>query len=149
MHALNFVQHFGHTLALPQTNILVDASGRARVAGLGVANFLQSPTPGVDIDRFFHGVAPELVFPQDLGLTNIEATKESDIYALGVLVRGASPVLECPVGELLNGARPSLRFSLGEFRSPTKVELQGFTLCRAVVGLPVLNIQNFPNEYGR
>ena len=78
-------------LILAQTNILVDASGRARVAGLGAA-VLPSAMPGVDIDSFFPGAAPELVGPQHLGLVDTGATKDSDMYAFGVLAWEASPM---------------------------------------------------------
>ena len=51
--------------------------------------------PGVDIDRFFHGAAPELVDPQRFGLTNAGTTKESDAYAFGVLALEVSLTPEC------------------------------------------------------
>ena len=76
--------HFDHALTSAQTNILIDAHGNARIAGLGVA-CLQSATSVVDIDRFFHGAAPELVYPQSSGLIDTGPTKESDMYAFGVL----------------------------------------------------------------
>ena len=41
--------------------------------------------PGVDIDRFFHGTAPELVDPQRFQLTDTGPTTASDVYAFGVL----------------------------------------------------------------
>jgi serine/threonine protein kinase len=104
-----FPPHFGHALTFVQTNILVDASRRARVAGLGVA-FHRSPMPGVEIDRSFYGAAPELVNPQRFGLADGGATKESDVYAFGVLAWEVSPMLECLVGDLLNPARLSLGF---------------------------------------
>lgn len=79
-----FVPQTGHALTFVQTNILVDVRGHARIAGLGEA-FPLSPVPGVDIDRFFHGVAPELVDPESIGLSDTGATKASDVYAFGVL----------------------------------------------------------------
>lgn len=84
-----------HKLIFVQTNILIDAHGHARVAGLGVS-FLSSPVPGVDVDRFFHGTAPELVDPQRFGLTDTRTTKESDVYAFGVMAWEVSPKPECP-----------------------------------------------------
>lgn len=81
----------GHALILVQTNILVDARGHARIAGLGVS-FLLSAMPGVDVDRFFHGAAPELVDPQRFGLTDARTTKASDMYAFGVLAWEVSPL---------------------------------------------------------
>ena len=92
-----------------QRNILVDVGGHARVAGLGVA-CLPSTTPKVDVDRFFHGAAPELVHPQRFGLTDTGATNESDMYAFGVLAWEVSITLECLNGQLFNYARPFLGF---------------------------------------
>lgn len=120
--------HFDRELMSVQTNILIDARGRARVAGLGVA-FLRSAMPGVDIDRFFHGAAPELVDPQRFGVTDTGATKASDAYAFGVLAWEVGLILECLVDELLNGADVFLRFSPAEPRFPMRVGLQGFTRC--------------------
>ena len=74
----------GHGLMFSQTNILVDPEGHARIAGLGAA-LIRAPIPGVDIDRFFHGAAPELVDPQHVGSSSPGVTKASDVYALAVL----------------------------------------------------------------
>ena len=93
----------GPVLILAQTNILVDASGRARIAGFGAA-ILPSAMPGVNIDRFFPGAAPELVDPQRFGLTDTGATEDSDMYAFGVLAWEASP-MRVSRGELSNGMR--------------------------------------------
>jgi len=106
MHKLDFVHgnlkivrlflhpHIDHALTFVQTNILVDAGGHARVGGLAVA-FHPPATPGVEIDMFFHGAAPELVHPQRFGLADTGATKDSDMYAFGVLAWEVSPILEC------------------------------------------------------
>ena len=67
-----------------QTNILIDSGGHARIAGLGTV-LLPSTISGVDIDRFFHGAAPELVDPQRFRLTNARPTTASDVYAFGAL----------------------------------------------------------------
>lgn len=55
-----------------------------------------SAAPGVDIDRFFYGVAPELVDPQRFELANGGATKASNMYAFGVLAWKASPMPGVP-----------------------------------------------------
>ena len=74
----------GRTLTFLQTNVLIDPGGHAYVAGLGTAPL--SPTgPGVDIDRFSCGTAPELVDPQRFGSSSIGATKASDMYAFAIL----------------------------------------------------------------
>jgi len=78
----------GRLLTFSQTNVLVDACGCARVAGLGTA--LLPPTmPGVD--TFFHGAAPELANPQRFRLADTGTTKASDVYAFGVLAWEVSP----------------------------------------------------------
>jgi len=76
--------HICHPLIFFQTNVLVDSGGHAYITGLGAALF-PSAMPGVDIDRFFHGAAPELVDPRRFGSSNTEATKASDVYAFAVL----------------------------------------------------------------
>ena len=110
---LRFVQ----VLTLPQKNVLVDTNGDARVGGLGVA-FRPFDMSGGDIDWYFHGLAPELVVPSLPTLTRLPATKDSDVYAFGVLAWEVSPALECLMCELLNGVGILLRFSLGKHRSP-------------------------------
>ena len=67
-----------------QQNILVDADGCIRIAGLGAASILPAVS-GVYIDRFFHGAAPELIDPQRFGFADVESTKASDIYAFGII----------------------------------------------------------------
>lgn len=76
--------HYGHELTFFQTNILIDSEEHARIAGLGAA-LIPSPMPGVYIDRFFHGAAPELVHPQRARPSDTGATKASDVYAFAVL----------------------------------------------------------------
>lgn len=69
-----------------QTNILVGDDGRARIAGLGVASVPSTTT--VDVDRSFHGAAPELIDPRRYGLTDTRATTASDVYAFAILAWG-------------------------------------------------------------
>jgi hypothetical protein len=85
--------------------------------------------PVVDIDRFFHGAAPELVYPQSSGLTDTGPTKESDMYAFGVLAWEVSPTLERLINGIFDGARLAPRFFPGEFRSPMRVGSQESTRC--------------------
>lgn len=62
----------------------MSGSGHARIAGLGTASILQA-MPGVDVDRSFHGAAPELIDPQRWGFTDAGATIASDVYAFAIL----------------------------------------------------------------
>ena len=74
-----------HALTLYQANILIGADRRARIGGLGAA-CTQPSAPTVDVDRFFHGAAPEVADPQRWGVTDGGVSKASDIYGFGVLV---------------------------------------------------------------
>lgn len=51
--------------------------------------------PEVDVDGFFetHGSAPELVYSRLFGSGDAGATKESDIYELGVLAYEVSSIV--------------------------------------------------------
>ena len=80
-----FYPYSVHALTFVQTNILIDTGGRAYIAGLGAAS-IPPVVLGADIDRFFHGAAPELIDPQRFGFVGTESTKASDIYAFGVIV---------------------------------------------------------------
>jgi len=120
--------HTGHALTFVQRNILVDVGGHARLAGLGVA-CLPPATPTVDVDRFFHGAAPELVDPRRFGLTDTGATKDSDMYAFGVLTWEVGCALEWINGQLLTDVGSFRRFLLGESRSLKRVGSQGSTRC--------------------
>ena len=75
---------FSHALIFVQTNILVDAGGHVRIAGLGAAS-IPSVVSEVEVDWSFYGAAPELIDPQRFGLVGAEITKASDIYAFGII----------------------------------------------------------------
>ena len=122
------IPHIGHTLIFVQTNILIDAGGHARIAGLGTALLLPA-TPGADIDRFSHGAAPELIDPQRFGLTDTGTTKASDVYAFSVLTWEVSQVSDNLAGSVLNRVGFFLRFSLDGFHSPTRAGLREFIRC--------------------
>ena len=96
-------QSFGHVLTFLQTNILVDPDRHARIAGLGVA-LISSPMPGVDIDRFFHGAAPELAALRRTRSSGTVATKASDVYAFAVLSWEVGMWFVYALDRSLNGA---------------------------------------------
>jgi serine/threonine protein kinase len=122
-----FQLRVGHALTFAQTNILVDARGHARIAGLGAA-LLPSPTPGVEVDRFFHGAAPELVDPRRFRLTDAGTTKHSDMYAFGALTWEVGPILRAISYQIID-VRSYRRSLLDESHSPNRVGSQGSTRC--------------------
>lgn len=71
-------------LTFAQTNVLVDADGRIRIAGFGTAS-IPSTIPGADVDRVSHGAAPESTDLHCFGFVGTESTKADDIYAFGVV----------------------------------------------------------------
>ena len=91
-----------------QTNIPVDASGRVRIAGLGVASFLQ-PLHWGWTSTGSSTVPPLDSFPSKSRLTNTVATMKGDTCVRCSGLGGESGT-RCPMDELLNGARPFLRF---------------------------------------
>lgn len=118
--------HFSHALTFVQANILVDAGGRVRIAGLGEVS-IPSAMPGVDVDRFSHNAAPELFNSRCFGFVGTESTKTSDTYAFGIIAWEVSRM-----GTNLSGRNPKSngiipRFSQGGFHSPIRTRLQGRT----------------------
>ena len=108
---------FSHGLIFIQTNILVNAGGHVRIAGLGAASI--PPTlPWIDVDQFFHSAAPELIDPQRFGFSGTEITKASDIYAFGVIAWEVSGVRVNYSGQNTDRDGNILRFSLDGFHSP-------------------------------
>ena len=67
-----------------QQNILVDADGCIRIAGLGAVSIPYGASE-VDVDRSFYGAAPELLDPQRFGFADAKSTKASDVYAFGII----------------------------------------------------------------
>ena len=65
----------------------MDLSGTARIAGLGSAYVLGYATaqPETKVKEPCRGSAPELMHPEEFGLSHPHTTKASDIYAFGVL----------------------------------------------------------------
>lgn len=121
-----FSAHIGNALTFAQTNILVDAGGRIRIAGLGVAS-IPSVAPPISVDRFFHGTAPELVNPQRFRLTNTGVTKATDMYAFGTLAWEVSGGGINTSGRVLRWGEA--RFSPDKLHSLTGTRLQGCIRC--------------------
>ena len=102
MHSINVVHgnlgivrtsslHFGHALTFVQTNILVDAGGRIRLAGLGAVS-IPSTMPGVDVDRISYGAVPESIDPQCFAFVGTESAMANDVYAFGIIAWEVSRV---------------------------------------------------------
>ena len=123
--------HFCGALTFVQTNLLVDAGGHIRIAGLGAASI--PFTPAVDVDRFFYGAAPELVDPQRFQSTDAGVTTASDMYAFGVLAWEVSGYIQIPLDKFSGGVGPGLRRT-GSIPGPD----QG---CRGV-----LNVEGAPTR---
>jgi hypothetical protein len=76
---------------------LVDLDGTARIAGLGSALILGRSTTArsaMSVEGLFRGSAPELMYPEELGLSYPRNSKASDVYAFGVLAWEASVFTE-------------------------------------------------------
>ena len=65
----------------------MDLNGTARIAGFGSASFLGGATTQSEtqVEAWCRGIAPELMHPEEFGLSHPHTTKASDIYAFGVL----------------------------------------------------------------
>ena len=121
----------GHALMFLQQNVLIDDDGHVRIAGLGAAS-VPSTVSGVDIDRFFHGAAPELIDPQRFGFVDTGSTKESDIYAFGIIAWQVSRLDSNSSGkhdEMIS------RSSLNGFHFPMRARSQGCVRCWRVTDL--------------
>lgn len=66
---------------------MVDLDGTARIAGLGSAVTLDRTTarPEMSAEWLFRGSAPELVHPEEFGLSGSPNLKACDVYAFGML----------------------------------------------------------------
>lgn len=81
----------------PQVNVLVDLDGTARIAGLGSALIIGNTTPlseEMSAEWLFRGSAPELMYPQEFGLSCPRNSKPGDVYAFGVLAWEARVLVE-------------------------------------------------------
>ena len=99
----------------------------AYIAGLGAASILPA-IPTTDIDRAFHGAAPELIDPERWGLADAGATMASDVYAFGVLTWEVGNQIH-GFGKRLNGMRFVARFSPEGSRFRMKSSSRGFIQC--------------------
>lgn len=76
---------------LKGANILISQDGRARLADFGLLTIVSDPTYFTTSNSTLTGgtirwMGPELLDPEKFGLDNSRPTKESDCYALGMVV---------------------------------------------------------------
>ena len=76
---------------LIKANILIDPNGYARLADFGLLTIVSDPTNFTASSPFVIGgttrwMSPELLDPDQFGLEDSKPTKESDCYALGMVV---------------------------------------------------------------
>ena len=86
-HPLSFTSCH-RVFILPKRNILVDKDGVACLGGLSSA-FVPSLHGGwsdVTTERWFCGIAPELINPGAFGFPHARTTKATDVFAFGMLV---------------------------------------------------------------
>ena len=106
-----------HNLPCSQANILIDHSGHACLAGFSLLT-IASDQPTI-ISSFIEGSAiqwmsPELLDPERFGLTESRPTRESDCYALGMVIyevlSGQTPFAPSTapvvIWKVLGGQRP-------------------------------------------
>ena len=104
-------------LTYSQANILINNSGHACLADFGLATIASDQS--ISISSCVQGgtiqwMSPELIDPEGFGLTEIRPTKESDCYALGMVIyevlSGHAPFapfrLTPVIWKVLNGERP-------------------------------------------
>ncbi|KAF9646796.1 kinase-like protein, partial [Thelephora ganbajun] len=90
---------------LKGANILIDQSGQARLADFGLLTIVSDPTnPTASSSTTNAGtvrwMSPELLHPDHFGLEGSRPTKESDCYALGMVIL-----------EVLSGQAPFTRYN--------------------------------------
>ena len=73
----------------PKADILIDNNGRACLSDFGFTTIAAGQS--IDISSWVEGgtyqwMSPELINPESCGLKKIRPTKESDCYALGMVV---------------------------------------------------------------
>jgi serine/threonine protein kinase len=74
-----------------KANILIDDSGRARIADFGLVTFISDPANTTAPSSTTNGgttrwMSPELLHPEKFGFKDTQRTRESDCYALGMVV---------------------------------------------------------------
>ena len=87
-----------------KANILIDDNGHARLADFGLLTIVSDPTYFTASSSVVTGgttrwMSPELLHPEQFGLDHSQPTRESDCYALGMVIY-----------EVVSGQVPFARF---------------------------------------
>ena len=82
---------FSLTSVSVKANILIDQTGRARLADFGLLTVISDPTNLLPSSSYTQGgtvrwMSPELIEPQKFGFEKIRPTRYSDCYALGMVI---------------------------------------------------------------
>ena len=102
-------------LSNPKVNILIDKNGRARISGFSLLTIVsdqQTFLSSCVAEGTIPWMSPELLDPKSFGLTKSRLTRESDCYALGMVMyevlSGQAPFFPStsPVSDVLRGERP-------------------------------------------
>ena len=86
------VWQLSYLTSLPaKANVLIDQTGRARLADFGLLTIISDPANHLSSGSFTAGgtvrwMSPELIAPERFGFTNGRPTKQSDCYALGMVI---------------------------------------------------------------
>ncbi|KAF9645731.1 kinase-like protein [Thelephora ganbajun] len=99
-------------------NIMIDKGGHARLADFSLITVI--PDPSTFVSTCVEGgtpswMSPELLDPEEFGFEEARPTKESDCYALGMVIyevlSGQAPFPTCgpygPLKKILRGERPA------------------------------------------
>ena len=92
--------HPAHGLPCPQNDVLINHSGQACLADFGLSLPTMASDQSTDVSSWVDGgatpwMSPELIYPETLGFDRSRPTKQSDCYALGMVIY-----------EVLSGQRP-------------------------------------------
>jgi len=109
--------HSPTLMEIAKANILINATGHARLADFGLLTIISDTTSfGSSIHGgTFRWMSPELFYPEKFGLKDSRRTKNSDCYALGMVIwevlSGQVPFTRCDVYAVVakvgKGERPA------------------------------------------
>ena len=103
-------------LSNPKANILIDMNGRARISSFSLLTIVsdqQTFLSSCVAEGTIPWMSPELLDPKSFSLTKSRLTRESDCYALGMVMyevlSGQAPFFPStsPVSDVLRGERPA------------------------------------------